>query len=231
MSGKKRTREPSEQKEDSPEPRSRPGVSRSRNSKDAPGSSSAKPNVYEEDSNRKSGTMVAGSHKRAREPKTDSSKSVKQHTSVGAAVATRTRAAAELSGAAVDSGHRASPTSALAGLRAGVIPAPAACLTAPILVSNAAPGDARSIINPVLIPQAFAAGPIAPSTIPALATRNTSFPSPGLSAVTAVPALACSALQLPSPALTSFLPAVQGPVRTPPFAPPQCAHESQSCAD
>ena len=214
MSGKKRARDSTDTKEESPEPRSRPNVARSRASKE-PNSASARTNIaagatresdhFDTEAARKAGPAAAGSQKRPREPKGDASKSLKHQPNTGTAVSTRTRAAAELSGASVD---RSSPTH-LAGVRGGVVTTPAGCITAPILVPVAAAAEGRSLINPVLIPPAFTTGPIAASAIPPIANRSASF-SPGLSAVAAVPALACSALKLPAPALTTFLPTVQG---------------------
>jgi hypothetical protein len=218
MSGKKRARDSNDTKEESPEPRSRPNIARSRaqNAKEVP-NSSAKQGAnscgaressehFDANASRKTGTTVAA-NKRPREPKGDASKSLKQQPATGTAVATRTRAAAELSGATGDG----SPSAHMTGVRATVVnttPAPP-CIAAPILVSAATTADARNMINPVLIPPAFTTGPISGSGIPSIATRAASF-SPGLSAVAAVPALACSALKLPAPALTTFLPSVQG---------------------
>jgi hypothetical protein len=233
MSGKKRNRDSSGSKEHSPEPRARPNVSRSRasNSQSAkeptltapavkpsinPATQPSRAKIAEvpdryldPETDRKTAPVIAGNQKRGRDHKADSSRALKQQViGSGAAVATRTRAAAELSGSV--EGHPP--------LRAGVVAAPAGCLPTPILVPSAAPGDARNIMNPVLIPPTFPPSAIAAATIPPLVgTMSTSFPSPGLKAVAVVPgpALACSSLKLPAPALTSYLPTVQGASRPP----------------
>jgi hypothetical protein len=222
MSGKKRNRDSSGSKEHSPEPRgSRPNVSRSRASTTQSAkepsltSSAAKPSInpaaqpsrariaevpdsyFDPETDKKNAPAIIGNQKRGRDHKPDTARAVKQQIG-SAAVATRTRAAAELSG--VVEGHP---------LRAGVVAAPAGCIP---LVASAAPGDARNLMNPVLIPPTFPPGAITTAAIPPLGNMGTSFPSPGLSAV---PALACSSLKLPAPALTSFLPGVQGEHRPP----------------
>ena len=237
-SGKKRSRESTDAKEDSPESRARPNSSRSRSQgarepakegqnpkseRRVSGSAGAGTHIdfgqFEpfSESGRKS--HPEGGHKRGREHKAEGARNstVKQPNSTTHSIATRggvarTRAAAERSGVMPDANaHVSSPN---------VVVTTGAALSGSLLVANSAAEAARNIINPVaclmtagypgsIAPTPLATAPIAAQAIAAIPARTSTFvASPILPAVSAVAGL--SSMQLPAPALTTFLPTVSG---------------------